>query len=66
MEINCIQSGASASSYGSCRAESGFLNPANSRPLSIRLSPEARERHRNREEADLGLLNALSESFGGF
>lgn len=65
MEINRIQSGSSAPNYGSYRAEAGFLNPANSRPLSIRLSPEARERHRNREEADLGFLSALSESLGG-
>lgn len=64
MEISAIQSGPATPSYTSYRAEGGFLNPANSRPLSIRLSPEARERHRHREEGDLGFLGALGENFG--
>lgn len=62
MELNCIQPGTPATSW---RAEGGFLNPANSRPLSIRLSPEARERHRHREEGELSFLGALGENFAG-
>ncbi len=64
MELTCIQNAPPAPSFPSYRAEGGFLNPANSRPLSIRLSPEARERHRHREECELSFLGALGENFG--
>ena len=65
MELNRTQTGNSSSNFTSYRADGGFLNPANSRPLSIRLSPEARERHRHREEGELNFLGALTENFGG-
>lgn len=63
MELTCIQTAPTAPSPNSYRADGGFLNPANSRPLSIRLSPEARERHRHREEGELSFLDALGENF---
>lgn len=38
--------------------------PGTGRALSVRLSQEARERHRQQEEADAGFLFALADNFG--
>lgn len=61
MEVTSISSSASRPSYS---GTSFVAAPGTGRALSVRLSQEARERHRQHEEADAGFLSALADNFG--